>query len=508
VNQAGPTAAHNVPSFGEEIPVPLPRLAVAVIGAVTLTFGLLAAQALPSSPAAYAANTNICNRYCDGRDPTLSPVDRQPVSATVHLRRIVLHFDDDDAMGWASIDGGGTGDAVWMDRSFDAGATWSSGSKLGITKIPSGHTGWRTLLYNVDNWADHGVGLLRACGQPANSTDIACTPWARTTWNAGDKRTAAATALMMYYNNGTGRFNTIGWWNSANALTAIIDNIRITGMPSYTYTIANTYSRNLNAASGNFTNSYIDDTGWWGLAWVDAYDLTGDTRYLTTARTDADYMARYWDNTCGGGVWWSTAKTYKNAIANSLYLELNAALHNRIAGDTAYLSRAQAEWSWFSASGMINSSNLVNDGINSSTCGNNGGTTWTYNQGVPLAGLVELYRATGNAGLLTTARSLADASTADAGLNPGGILDEPCEGGASGCDGDQLSFKGIYARNLRILNAALSDHPYSAYLARQVTSAYAHDRNTWDAYGLHWAGPLDSTDAGRQQSGLDLLNSA
>ncbi|HEY3469656.1 MAG TPA: glycosyl hydrolase, partial [Amycolatopsis sp.] len=116
-------------------------------------------------------------------------------------------------------------------------------------------------------------------------------------------------------------------------------------------------------------------------------------------------------------------------------------------------------------------------------------------------------RATGDAGLLTRARTLANASTTSTALNPGGILRDPGEtAGGGGLDGP--SFKGVYVRDLAALNAALSDHPYTGYLQRQANSAYANDRNSAEAYGLMWAGPFDQADAARQQSALDLMNAA
>lgn len=478
-------------------------------GRKTATFGALvvvAATVLVQAQTVTAARAaTVCNRYCDGRDPALSPSDRVPVTATLYGRTFTVHLNDTDAMAWGSVETGRPGDEVWLDRSFDGGRSWPDGSRLGYTTIPAGATVRRTGMVNVDDWNATGVGAVRACGKAGDRAEIVCTAWARSTWNAWDRRTAAATALMMRFDRGTGLFDTNGWWTGANALTAVIDNMRRSGMRSYQYAIAATYDKNVNARQGQFRNEYLDDTGWWGLAWVAAYDVTGDSRYLNTARADADHMFSYWDSRCGGGVYWRTDRTVKNAIPNSLYIQLNAALSQRIANDTVYRQRAQAGWSWFQGTGMLNGSNLVNDGINLSTCENNGDVTWTYNQGVLINALVQLNRLTGDANALATARRIADAMTTSTYLSPGGILREPNE--PDTCGGDGVSFKGAAIRGLGVLNSATGG-AYDTYLRRNADRAYAADRDSIDSYGSHWAGPYAGTNHSCQHSAVDLLNAA
>ncbi|MEV6490796.1 glycoside hydrolase family 76 protein [Actinoplanes sp. NPDC051633] len=465
--------------------------------AIVTTAAALIPLPFAATPAGAAT---ICNRYCDARDPGLAPSDRAPVSVGLFGRTFRLHVNDTDAMAWGTVDGGQSGDEVWLDRSFDGGKTWEG--RIGNAAVPAGGTSWRTLQYNVDDWGARGVGALRACGKAGDRPEIVCTAWARSNWNAWDRRTAASTALMMLWDRNTGLFDGNGWWTGANALSAMIESFRISGMPSYEYVIAETYNRNVNSRLGQFRNEYLDDTGWWGAAWVAAYDRTGDSRYLNTARADADHMAAYWDTRCGGGIWWNTARTYKNAISNSLYIQLNSLLSQRIPGDTVYRQRAQAGWAWFQSTGMINGSNLVNDGINLSTCRNNGDVTWTYNQGVLINALVQLNRLTGDANALATARRIGDAFTTSSYLSPGGIMTEPNE---SGCSGDGASFKGAGVRGLGVLNAAVGG-AYTTYLRRNADSNYATNRNALDQYGSHWAGPFVPTNHSCQHNVLDLLN--
>jgi predicted alpha-1,6-mannanase (GH76 family) len=329
-----------------------------------------------------------------------------------------------------------------------------------------------------------------------------------------DRAGAAVDAMMGFYDPGSGRWDPDApWWQSGNALQALLDYMASTRTTQYMGAVENTVEKQREPlpwwpqGGGEFRADSTDDTGWWGLAMVRLHDLTRNPEYLRIAKLDEEYIHSYWDDVCAGGVWWDIpAKTYKNAISIELYIKLAASLHNRIGGDSAYLERAVEAWEWFRDSGMINDEHLVNDGLQtqSGSCDSNHGTTWTYNQGVILGGLAELYKATGDRGYLTAAREIADAVIASPDLSPNGILTEPCEP-AGTCNADQAAFKGIFARNLAELDRALPGHPYRGYLRAQADSAYALDRNALDQYGLSWAGPFDRADIARQESAVSLL---
>lgn len=326
------------------------------------------------------------------------------------------------------------------------------------------------------------MSLLRAPASVAATNKTAYT----------EDTVTAIEALQNWYNEEEGLWNTTGWWNSANCLTVLgdfsaleaddthwvdIEDIfaitftqaqqstqtarrsRIRGLstllvgtqhaksPIFSNTTLpprspiNSSSTLTNRGYSGFINDYYDDEGWWALAWIRAYDVTGKLEYLKMAESIFADMQGGVNGTCGGGIYWSKDRTYKNAIANELYFSVAASLANRASDADSYLSYAKAQWSWFKTSGLINNDNLINDGLTintNGTCTNNGETVWSYNQGVIIGGLIELYDATGNSDLLSEASTIANAAI-DA-LSEDGILHDQCEPDC-GIDGSQ--FKGM-----------------------------------------------------------------
>jgi hypothetical protein len=71
------------------------------------------------------------------------------------------------------------------------------------------------------------------------------------------------------------------------------------------------------------TQTWFDDNGWWGLAFVNAYRATGSRRYLADAARALSYIAAVgWDAQDGGGIWWNTGHPYTagEALASATLL--------------------------------------------------------------------------------------------------------------------------------------------------------------------------------------------
>lgn len=317
--------------------------------------------------------------------------------------------------------------------------------------------------------------------------------------------------LQTWFDAKTGLYATTGWWNSANAITALADYTRLTKDEQYMSVFPTAFSA-AQMRSPRFLNDYYDDEGWWALAWVDVYDVTHEQRYLEMAATIFADMAGGWDETCSGGIWWSKERKYKNAIANELFLSVAAHLASRSSDDkekARYRDWAEREWAWFAKTGMINADHQVNDGLEIGTggkCVNNRKTTWSYNQGVVLGGLGELYGQTHDAKLLDEANAIARATLSSPALvDKNGILHETCE---PDCGADGTQFKGIFMRNLAELCRIAPNAEYRSFILKNAEGVWAGMKPPEYEIGTSWSAPYGKVNASTESSGLDTLVAA
>lgn len=93
------------------------------------------------------------------------------------------------------------------------------------------------------------------------------------------------------------------------------------------------------------TETWFDDNGWWGLAFLEAYRATGLRRYLTDAARALRYIAAAgWDQSAGG-IWWNTTHPYKSgpALASDTLL---AVLLYQQTGSSFALAQAHKFLAW------------------------------------------------------------------------------------------------------------------------------------------------------------------
>ena len=257
------------------------------------------------------------------------------------------------------------------------------------------------------------------------------------------------------------------WWWSAVSMYALTDfaeqdpsaTITITSIRAaigHTYHVICGTSGGCPRSPDPFAGKYFDDTAWWALAWVNAWRLTGNPRYLGVAEDLWSYITRNaWDRACGGGFVQhagtnrSGKRSTEDAIANVLYLRLSAWLYvltarrgvsnaahaarylngvgggggarkvaRWLVGDASHAGTARTAPSKLISGPYLNvtapgrparpvsapgSRFMIADHLNAS-CARIGLQMWLTNEGIAVAGLADMYTADKIAGDTSDAR--------------------------------------------------------------------------------------------------------
>lgn len=200
----------------------------------------------------------------------------------------------------------------------------------------------------------------------------------------------------------------------------------------------------------------FDDMGWYGLSYARIYEVLGDQQFLQTSIDIFNWSWKTgWDmySNCSG-FWFDNNQNAKQTITNVEMFQLAAKIV-RHTKDKTVLKKLNKIYEFILKTKIVNETTyLLSDGIFLENCTTTYAYGPTYNNGVFIGGLVEVYKITNNKTYLDLAEKIARATIAQSTNKTTGIFTEYCD---PTCDDDGIMFKGIFVRNLRYLMDALSD---------------------------------------------------
>ncbi len=341
------------------------------------------------------------------------------------------------------------------------------------------------------------------------------------------------------------------WWQSALATWALVRYLQATHSsdPRYQHVLDETFNLGVSKPGThmplNFANQFMDDTGWWALAWLAAaryelavrHDDSDAARFLAVSEWDAEYIARQ-PRSCGGIVW--KLGTRPDTIASAEYIALTAQLYSARDApgiwhdDTkASMWLTDADWAldWLEQSGLVN----MRAGTVLDTLGGDceaQGAPLTYTEGEVADALIQLGSATRENSYFRQARAFLNYTMGpESGMtSSGGVLQEGCETGSEGCQGtgefNTASFKGIFVQAVSDYDQASASNAYRAYLqaqARAILQNSVSDGQGTPArcdsphdcqFGFYWSAAVNPSSApvgvslATQTSALDALTAA
>ena len=231
------------------------------------------------------------------------------------------------------------------------------------------------------------------------------------------------------------------------------------------------------------SNIYNDDLLWAAIAFARAKVITGnDTFGQIGANNFNTVWYRAWDTTLGGGLWWTTAKTSKNACVNGPGA-IAAMLFYRMGYGSNYLNQAQQIYNWershlfHTADGKVDDHQDANGALN--------GWAFTYNQGT-FAGAAALLQQTVGGSTYSSDARLAILWTKNnlTGQTVAGILND--EYGANDGHNDGAGFKGIFARWACKWIRLSGSTEFNSWMQQNANAAWNYRNSSGVTWGQWW----------------------
>jgi hypothetical protein len=286
------------------------------------------------------------------------------------------------------------------------------------------------------------------------------------------------------------------WWQSALALLTVVRYLDATHDPNplYEHVLTRTYERNVyrprSPAPRDFADKFMDDTAWWGLAWLEAshyeldvrHDAGEAAKFLAVAEYDANYVESQ-PRACGGIPW---EKGYPpDTVTSAEFISLAAGLatyrgqpglFHDAALSSQWLGDARQALDWLESVGLIKMKNgEVIDRLNA-RCDRYLGGPMTYTEGEVADALVALGNATHDRSYYAEAsRFLRYPLWRHSGLLVHGVLQDHCEATRGNCQNlhdhwDFPSYKGVYVNAVADWSAATGSHFFDSLLRNQAVA--------------------------------------
>ncbi len=104
------------------------------------------------------------------------------------------------------------------------------------------------------------------------------------------------------------------------------------------------------------TETWFDDNGWWGVAFVNAYRATGSRRWLSDAERALRYIAAAGWDAQSEGIWWNTTHPFKSGPALAADTLLAVLLYQQTHASFAY-GQARKFLTWANDGGGFSAAN-------------------------------------------------------------------------------------------------------------------------------------------------------